>query len=126
MGGCALAAMLAVAVTAYSPDPRENWGNPWETACGTRPRVGTVAVSQDLFAGRGPARTGQYRCGDRLRLWVGGRWQVFVVNDTMHRSAQRTVDIWRPTRQDARRAGRRVGWVCRSSQEQSALLLPPY
>lgn len=57
---------------------------PHISACGpTRP--GQIALSRDLLR--------QVGCGARVRLTVGGRSQVYVVNDTMHQRYRRTADV---------------------------------
>lgn len=57
---------------------------PHISACGpTRP--GQLALSRDLLR--------QVGCGARVRLTVGGRSQVYVVNDTMNRRYSRTADV---------------------------------
>lgn len=87
---------------AYTPRVSENDGDPWNTACMTRPRDGTAAVSQDVFRSPG------FRCGDVIH--VDGT--PYIVNDTMHRSHRRTVDIWMRSLKDATQFGRREVIVC--------------
>ena len=100
---CSLVATLVLTATAYSPTVAQNDADPWTTACGTRPFVGSVAVSQDLFW------TSGFGCGDSIV--VNGK--RVVVNDTMHWRIKKTVDLWVPTKRKADRLGRRPAVVCR-------------
>ncbi len=102
---CPIALTVFVTVFAYSPRVSETDGNPWNTACMTRPRVGTVAVSQDLFRQPG------FNCGDTITI----NGKRFVVNDTMNIRHKHAVDIWMPRTKDALRFGVRRGLVCLKS-----------
>jgi 3D (Asp-Asp-Asp) domain-containing protein len=88
-----------VTATAYSSTPDQTDSTPFITASGARVRPGTLAVSPDLL------RDGAVRFGDQVR--IEGR--LYVVEDTMHRRWRRRVDVWMPSRGEARRWGvRRV------------------
>lgn len=115
---CSLAALLFVTITSYSPTVAQTDSTPWVTACGTRPEIGTVAISQDLF------RTPGFHCGEVVL--VNG--QPFIVNDTMHYRLRLTVDILRLSVREALAIGRRPGTLCAlgvRGREQSRLRLPP-
>ena len=76
----------AVKVYAYTPHKCSGQG----TASGEQPRVGTVAVSRDLFK-RG------WTFGKRIR--VGS--EILVITDLMHPRHRRSLDKWHPSRKFA-------------------------
>lgn len=69
---------------------------PHISACGPT-RRGQLALSRDLLR--------QVGCGARVRITVGGRSRVYVVNDTMNRRYQRTADILVSRTSTARKLG---------------------
>lgn len=72
-----------VKVTAYTPDPKENWGGKSGSAFGTKLTPGTIAVSRDLYK-RG------WKKG--RKVYVKGLG-VFEVNDLMHKRHRNKIDV---------------------------------
>lgn len=72
-----------VKITAYTPDPKENWHGMSGSAFGTKLTVGTIAVSRDLYK----------------RGWKEGRkvhvegFGIFKVNDLMNKRFRNKIDI---------------------------------
>jgi len=104
------ARIARVTLTAYSSTPDQTDDTPFTTAAGTRVRDGILAVSRDLErAGwrfgtpvvilevSGPG------CGAAAEALVG---RVLVVEDRMHRRKRNQIDVWRPSRAEARAIGR--------------------
>ena len=73
-----------VTLTAYSPREQETDDTPYKTACATKVKAGTVAVSHDLFwAG--------YACG--RKIYIEG-YGIFTVNDLMNERYKNRIDIF--------------------------------
>lgn len=79
-------------VTAYSSTPEETDDTPFTTAMNTEVRDGIVAANFLPF-------------GTKLQIPEHFGDKVFVVEDRMHARKTNFVDIWMPTKQDAKRFG---------------------
>lgn len=84
-------------VTAYSPTKRECDDTPWLAASGKRPRVGTVAVSRNLFYSG-------WVFGSRIYIEGLG---IYRINDLMHPRWENRIDVFLESERLARRFGRR-------------------
>lgn len=82
-------------LSAYTPDPCENWGDASETAFGTKPVIGTIAVSQDLY------KKG-WKKGRKVRVVGHG---VYKINDLMHKRHKKKIDIFMLSKKKARKFG---------------------
>lgn len=88
-------------VTAYSPTKRECDDTPWVAASGKRPKVGTVAVSRDLFYSGWPFGS---------RIYIEGLG-IYRVNDLMHERWENRIDVFMPNTRLARKFGEREARV---------------
>jgi len=88
-------------VTAYSPTRTECDNTPFLTASGTKPRVGTVAVSQDLFY------LG-WVFGSKIYIEGLG---IYKINDLMHPRWKNRIDVFLKNKRLARRFGRKEAKV---------------
>ena len=79
-------------VTAYSSTPEETDSTPFITARNTYVRDGIVAVNFLPF-------------GTKLQIPEHFGDKVFTVEDRMHRRKTNFVDIWMPTKDEAKRFG---------------------
>ena len=86
-----------VTLTAYSPEVSQTDNDPLVTACLTKVRQGTVAVSQDLFYRHG------WSCNKRVHIQGHG---IFTINDVMHRRKRNQIDVFFWDKQDAIEFGR--------------------
>jgi len=93
--GRLLAAERTVTITAYSSTPEETDSTPFITASGTHVREGVVAAN---FLPIGTAIKIPELYGDRL----------FVVEDRMHERNSDKVDIWMPTKAEAKQFGKQT------------------
>jgi len=84
-------------VTAYSPTKSQCDDTPWVTASGTRPKVGTVAVSRDLFYSG-------WVFGSKIYIEGLG---IYRINDLMHPRWENRIDVFLESERLARRFGRR-------------------
>ncbi len=84
-------------VTAYSPTERECDDTPFLAASGRRPKVGTVAVSRDLFYSG-------WVFGSRIYIEGLG---IYRINDLMHPRWENRIDVFLESERLARRFGRR-------------------
>ncbi len=84
--------MRKVWVTAYSSTPEETDDTPFITALGTSVREGIIA-------------TNMYPFGTRIRIPEFFGERTFIVEDRMHPRKKNFVDIWMPTKQDAKNFG---------------------
>ncbi|KPJ65939.1 MAG: hypothetical protein AMJ45_04360 [Syntrophobacter sp. DG_60] len=84
-------------VTAYSPTKRQCDGTPLVTASGTRPKVGTVAVSRDLFYSG-------WKFGGRIYIEGLG---IYEINDLMHTRWKKRIDVFLKNERLARKFGKR-------------------
>ena len=87
-----------VTVTAYSSTPEETDDTPFITASGTHVREGVVAAN---FLPLGTTIKIPELYGDRL----------FVVEDRMHERNSDKVDIWMPTKAEAKQFGRQTARI---------------
>jgi len=88
-------------VTAYSPTKRECDNTPFLAASGRRPRIGTVAVSRDLFYSG-------WAFGSRIYIEGLG---IYKINDLMHERWKSRIDVFMSNTRLARRFGRREARV---------------
>ncbi len=88
-------------VTAYSPTERECDDTPFLAASGTRPKVGTVAVSRNLFYSG-------WAFGSRIYIEGLG---IYRINDLMHPRWENRIDIFLESEWLARRFGRKEARV---------------
>jgi 3D (Asp-Asp-Asp) domain-containing protein len=79
-------------VTAYSSTPEETDDTPFTTAMNSEVRDGIVAANFLPF-------------GTKLQIPEHFGDKVFTVEDRMHARKTNFVDIWMPTKQDAKRFG---------------------
>lgn len=79
-------------VTAYSSAPEETDDTPFITACGTTVRHGIVAANFVPFDTR-----------IQIPALFGDR--VFVVEDRMHERKTNGVDVWMPSKEEAKQFG---------------------
>ncbi|MDP3974863.1 MAG: hypothetical protein Q8P88_01055 [Candidatus Jorgensenbacteria bacterium] len=79
-------------VTAYSSTPEETDNTPFITARNTEVRDGIVAANFLPF-------------GTKLRIPEHFGDKVFTVEDRMHRRKTNFVDIWMPTKEEAKQFG---------------------
>ena len=79
-------------VTAYSSTPEETDDTPFTTAMGTTVRDGIVATNELPF-----------KTKIKMPALYGDK--IFVVEDRMHERMVNKVDIWMPTKADAKRFG---------------------
>lgn len=79
-------------VTAYSSTPEETDDTPFTTAMNSAVRDGIVAANFLPF-------------GTKLQIPEHFGDKVFTVEDRMHRRKTNFVDIWMPTKEDAKRFG---------------------
>ena len=79
-------------VTAYSSTPEETDDTPFVTASNTETRDGIVAANFLPF-------------GTRIQIPEHFGDKVFTVEDRMHRRKTNFVDIWMPTKNDAKQFG---------------------
>ena len=83
--------IVSVDATAYNSLPGQTDDNPNETACGNYPRIGRIAVSQDLF----------------YSGWTCGKWVaiqglgLFQIDDVMHKRKTKQIDIFKYSLQEA-------------------------
>ena len=97
-----------VRITAYSPDPAQTMGDPFQMASGKRARVSDLyklrycAVSRDLKKKLG------LRYGDRLVILVEMEVEV---QDLMNSRIKNTIDIFMRSRQQARGWGVKYGRI---------------
>ena len=82
----------SVWVTAYSSTPEETDETPFITASGKEVRDGVIAANFLPF-------------GTRVRIPERFDDKIFIVEDRMHSRKQNVVDIWMPTKQDAKNFG---------------------
>jgi 3D (Asp-Asp-Asp) domain-containing protein len=83
---------MDVWVTAYSSTPEETDDTPFLTARNTETRDGIVAANFLPF-------------GTKLQIPEHFGDKVFTVEDRMHRRKTNFVDVWMPTKEDAKRFG---------------------
>jgi len=88
----AVRAQEKVWLTAYSSTPEETDDTPYLTASGTIVRHGVVATNQLPF-------------GTKIQIPELFGEKIFVVEDRMHRRKKGFVDIWMPTKEEAKRFG---------------------
>ncbi|MBI2096599.1 MAG: 3D domain-containing protein [Candidatus Sungbacteria bacterium] len=81
-----------VTVTAYSSSPDETDDTPHITAMGTATRHGVIAANFLPF-------------GVKVRIPKLFGDTVFTVEDRMHKRFQNRVDVWFPTKAEAKRFG---------------------
>lgn len=86
--------VIWVMVTAYSSEPRQTDGSPYITAKNTFVRDGVVAANFLSF-------------NTRLRMPQHFGDKEFVVEDRMNARYWERIDIWMPTREEAREWGAR-------------------
>jgi hypothetical protein len=79
-------------VTAYSSSPDETWGDPFITASGRRVHDGVVACPRRFAFGA------QFRIDSR----------IYTCWDRLHPRFDHRFDIWKPSKQEALKFGRRV------------------
>ena len=79
-------------VTAYSSSPDETWGDPFITASGREVHDGLVACPR------------RFPFGTRFR--IGSR--IYTCWDRLHPRFDHRFDIWKPSKQEALKFGRRV------------------
>lgn len=77
----------------YSSEKKQTDHDPFSTASGTRPKWGTVA-------------TNQFPLWTRLKIQGMGE-KIFTVEDRMHKRYNNVVDIWFPSKDQARKFGAR-------------------
>lgn len=107
--GAATAQSFEVTMTAYSSTVDQTNSQPFITATNQRVRMGIIAASRDLLATELPH-------GTRVRVVyihddprACGGWDpgmVLEVQDTMNRRKRNTIDLWLPSRREARLWGR--------------------
>lgn len=85
-------------VTAYSSTPDQTFGDPFTTASGTRVRDGVIAANF-------------LPIGTKVRIPGLFGDKVFVVEDRMNARYWKRLDIWMPTRQDAKNFGIKTVYV---------------
>ena len=90
--------VMEVVITGYSSVPWETDEDPFVTASGKPPRVGTVAANFLPF-------------GTKIRIPEIFGDQVFVVEDRMHPRYQDRIDIWFPNSWQAKQFGIRKAKV---------------
>lgn len=83
---------LRAEVTAYSSSPDETWGNPLITASGRLVADGVIACPR------------RFPFGTRFR--IGSR--VYTYWDRLHPRYDHRFDIWKATKQEALKFGRRL------------------
>lgn len=79
-------------VTAYSSTPEETDDTPFLTAMNSEVRDGIVAANFLPF-------------GTKLKIPAHFGDKVFTVEDRMHRRKTNFVDVWMPTKEDAKKFG---------------------
>lgn len=86
---------VTVKATAYNAVPEQTDNEPDVNACRKYPRVGRIAVSQDLF----------------YKGWTCGKWisiqglGIFQIDDVMHIRKQNQVDVMKKTIPEANEFG---------------------
>jgi 3D (Asp-Asp-Asp) domain-containing protein len=91
---------IRLLATGYSSCVWETDDTPFITASNTRTRSGIVALSRDLLDRYNP--DAPFSFGDAVHISGLGD---FVVEDSMHWRWRRRVDLWFPSKQEARRFG---------------------
>lgn len=91
---------IRLLATGYSSCVWETDDTPFITASNTRTRTGIVALSRDLIDRYDP--NAPFSFGDAVHISGLGD---FVVEDSMHWRWRRRVDLWFPSKQEARRFG---------------------
>jgi len=89
---------LKVYITAYSSSPDETDDTPHITASGSRTRDGVIATNMLPF-------------GTKVRIPHLFGKKIFVVEDRMHSRFSERVDIWFPTKEDAKKFGIRYAEI---------------
>lgn len=89
-------------LVAYSSEHRQTDHDPFSTATGTTPKWGTVAANHLLR-------------WSRIKIEGFGE-KVFTVEDRLHNRYKNTIDIWYPTKKQAKKFGVRWGkyWVLKN------------
>ena len=87
-----------IPITAYSSTPDQTYGDPFITASGTRVRDGVVA-------------TNFLPIGTKIRMTNLFGDKVFVVEDRMSSRYWKHLDIWMPSRQQAKSFGVKTAYV---------------
>jgi len=86
---------ITAKATAYNAVPEQTDNEPGINACRKNPRIGRVAVSQDLF----------------YKGWTCGKWiaikgyGIFQIDDVMHKRKSCQVDIIKETKKQANKFG---------------------
>ena len=94
--------IVFVDLSAYNSEVGQTDSTPWITASGTRPQLGTIALSQDLIK-RYAGESAPFSYGDTvIAMKVYGE---FIIEDTMHPRKQNRGDVWLPTRKEANAFG---------------------
>jgi 3D (Asp-Asp-Asp) domain-containing protein len=91
---------VKVLATGYSSTPFQTDSTPFITAHNTPTREGVLAMSRDLL--RNYTADAPFTFGDRVHIDGVGD---FLVEDSMNARWQRRVDIWFPSKMEARRFG---------------------
>lgn len=91
---------IRLIATGYSSCRWETDDTPFVTASNTRTRRGIVALSRDLIDRYSP--DAPFTFGDAIHISGLGD---FVVEDSMHWRWKRRVDLWFPSKREARRFG---------------------
>jgi 3D (Asp-Asp-Asp) domain-containing protein len=91
---------IRLIATGYSSCRWETDDTPFITASNTRTRTGIVALSRDLIDRYNPEAP--FSFGDAVHISGLGD---FIVEDSMHWRWRRRVDLWFPSKREARRFG---------------------
>jgi 3D (Asp-Asp-Asp) domain-containing protein len=89
---------VTVKGTSYNAVIAQTDSTPDETACGVKPRVGSIAVSQDLFY-KG------WTCGKWVKIKRLGVFEITQVLDVMHYRKTKQIDIVKATEEEALQFG---------------------
>lgn len=89
---------VTVKATSYNAVSSQTDSTPNETSCGVVPRVGSIAVSQDLFY-KG------WTCGKWVRIKRFGIFEITQVLDVMHYRKTSQIDIVKATEEEANEFG---------------------
>lgn len=106
---------VKVVATGYSSTVWETDATPFVTAANTRTREGVLAMSRDLLARYTPGAP--FNFGDRVYMSGLG---YFIVEDSMNQRWDNRVDVWFPSREQARNFGRHDVYLSRAESAQSS------
>lgn len=87
-----------IPITAYSSTPDQTYGDPFITASGTRVRDGVVAANF-------------LPIGTKVRMPNLFGDKVFVVEDRMSSRYRKHLDVWMPSRQQAKTFGVKMAYI---------------